>query len=218
MFGGWQASGLAPLARLQVFDVEQRRWSSHSSGGSGGSSSSTSGTTASTAGSTSAALAFSKVEPANGGAADQLGITDGFKAISMNGHTSAAPGAEAGPELAQTAGHAAPCARGQPTLTATTDGGAMLLFGGCASAAESHTGGSDCCRFSPSGWYTVHMIELCAWPARAWPRTHCLRVSCQVGWQPAIQRPLAPGHQHMAVDSAAAVRCLTDCRRCQCRR
>jgi hypothetical protein len=30
----------------------------------------------------------------------------------------------------------------------------------------------------------------------------------QVGWQPALQRLVAPGHHHMAVDSAAAVRCL----------
>ena len=135
VFGGWQASGLAPLARLQVFDLEKCHWSSHGISGSGGGSSigSSSGATASMAGSTAHATALSGAERANGSAANQLGITNGIEAISMNGHTSAASGAASGLQMAQATCHAAPCARGQPTLTARTDGGAMLLFGGCAS-------------------------------------------------------------------------------------
>lgn len=130
VFGGWQASGLAPLARLQVFNVEQRRWSSHGSSGSGSSKDARASAVDSTG------VACSETAQTNGGSADQLGITNGVEALSTYGHTTASPGAAPGPQLAQAAGHAAPCARGQPTLTATTDGGAMLLFGGCAYSAE----------------------------------------------------------------------------------
>ena len=109
IFGGWAVSGLAPLADLAIFCLQSGCWVNLSSTRSskGGNPSSCGASDSSENG-----QAFSRA--ANGNAPQQTDKSsfENTAAVETDGHASE------------------PCPRGQPSLTSTTDGAAMLLFGG----------------------------------------------------------------------------------------
>ncbi len=110
--GGWHASGLAPLADLAVFDLQRCSWLDLSGGigSSGGGSSSACNRSTGSAGSPDAS-------------------SNGAAEFNVNGADGSANGSGQAPADVRPTS-LGPCARGQPSLAARTDGTAMLLFGG----------------------------------------------------------------------------------------